>query len=266
MNSRGRLLGWFRNISIIKKLYFVVGIMGTLIAIELFVLVFCLQTLSSLRAYVGGEGLWSKAEKDAVFSLYQYGISRTEPDYQRFTHFMAVPIGDAEARKALLNGGQDIAAARAGFLDGRNHRDDIDGMISLFLRFDHVYYISKAIDIWGDTQAIALQLLPIGEQLHREIGAAAPSQDNIDGLLASARALNQRVTSLEDEFSFTLGEGSRWLERVVLRLLFATAVTVEATGLLLALSVSRGIHKGLANVIHSARSLSDGQLGVRAKV
>jgi hypothetical protein len=47
--------------------------------------------------------------------------------------------------------------------------------------------------------------------------------------------INQKLTAYEDEFSFTLGEGSRWLERVVLKLLFATALTVETTGLFLAI-------------------------------
>ena len=51
----------FRDISIARKLYFTVGTMALLIGVELFVLLFCLNTLSSLRAYVAGEGLWSKA-------------------------------------------------------------------------------------------------------------------------------------------------------------------------------------------------------------
>ena len=85
-------------------------------------------------------------------------------------------------------------------------------------------------------------------------------------LLASVYMINEKLTAYEDEFSFTLGEGSRWLERVVLRLLFATALTVEATGLLLAISVGRGISKGLTDVIHSANSFSAGELSARAKV
>ncbi len=64
----------FRNVSIARKLYFTVGAMALLIGVELFVLLFCLNTLSSLRAYVGGEGLWSKAQKDAVFHLYKYAF------------------------------------------------------------------------------------------------------------------------------------------------------------------------------------------------
>src|ERR1700681_397905 len=96
------LYRWFRDVSIAHKLYFTVGIMALLVGVELFVLLFSLNTLSSLRAYVGGEGLWSKAQKDAVFHLYQYGVTGTESDYELFEQFMQVPIGDAKARRELL--------------------------------------------------------------------------------------------------------------------------------------------------------------------
>ena len=52
----------------------------------------------------------------------------------------------------------------------------------------------------------------------------------------------------------------------VLRLLFATALTVEITGLLLTVSVSKGIHKGLTDVIQSANAFSAGELRARAHV
>ena len=155
------LYRWFRDVSIARKLYFTVGIMALLIGVELFVLFFSLNTLSSLRAYVGGEGLWSKAQKDAVFHLYRYGTSRTEKDYELFEQFMRVPIGDAKTRRELLKDDGNMDVARDGFLEGRNHPADIDGMISLFVRFNSVYYIKKAITIWGDAQVVALRLLPL---------------------------------------------------------------------------------------------------------
>src|ERR1700745_2604523 len=96
------LYQWFKNIPIARKMYFTAGTMALLIRVELFVLFFSLSTLSSLRAYVGGEGLWSKAQKDAVFHLYRYGVSRIERDYQLFEQFMRVPIGDANTRRELL--------------------------------------------------------------------------------------------------------------------------------------------------------------------
>jgi signal transduction histidine kinase len=260
------LYRWFRDVSIARKLYFTVGTMALLIGVELFVLLFSLNTLSSLRAYVGGEGLWSKAQKDAVFHLYRYGVSRTDKDYELFQQFMRVPIGDAKTRRELLTGDGNPATAREGFLEGRNHPDDIDGMISLFVDFNNVSYIKKAIDIWGTAQSMAMQLLPIGAKLHEEINSANPSQDRINELLASTYLINEKLTAFEDEFSFTLGEGSRWLERVVFKLLLTTALTVEITGLLLAISVSRSIQKGLTNIIRAANSFSAGDLSMRAKV
>ncbi len=257
---------WFKDISVARKLYFTVGTMALLIGVELFVLLFSLSTLSSLRAYVGGEGLWSKAQKDAVFHLYRYGASRTDKDYQLFERFMRVPIGDAKARRELLAHEGNMDAAREGFLEGRNYPDDIGGMISLFVDFSNISYIRRAIDIWGDAQAIAMELLPIAENLRREINSQNPSQDRIDRSLASIYAINEKLTTYEDEFSFTLGEGSRWLESVVFKLLFATALTVETTGLVLAISITRGIRKGLMDIIQAADSFSAGELSARAKV
>src|SRR3984885_4302231 len=135
MKNAFSLYRWFRNIPIARKLYFTVGTMALLIGVELFVLLFSLHTLSSLRAYVGGEGLWSKAQKDAAFHLYKYGVSQSDQDYQLFQAFMRVPLGDARTRQELMTGNVNQEAARLGFLAGRNHPDDIDGMIGLFLHF-----------------------------------------------------------------------------------------------------------------------------------
>lgn len=260
------LYRWFRDVSIARKLYFTIGTMALLIGVELFVLFFSLNTLSSLRAYVGGEGLWSKAQKDAVFHLYKYGISRTDMDYERFEQFMRVPVGDAKTRQELLANRLNMDVAREGLLEGRNHPDDINGMIGLFIDFKDVYYIKKAITLWGDAQANALQLLPVARTLREEIKSSNPAQAKIDELLVSIYTINENLTTIEDEFSFTLGEGSRWLEKVVLRVLLAMALTVETAGLLLAISVGRSIKKGLAEIIRAANSFSAGELDARAKV
>src|ERR1700722_12771433 len=126
---------WFRDISIAKKLYFTVGIMALLIALELVVLFFSINTLSSVRAYVGGEGLWSKAQKDAIYQLRTYGLTHDEADYRKFQEFMKVPMGDHITRIELSKKDPDMEIARQGFLEGRNNREDVDGMIKLFRRF-----------------------------------------------------------------------------------------------------------------------------------
>lgn len=168
---------WFRDISIARKLYFTVGIMALLIGVELFALSFSIDALSSVRAYVGGEGLWSKSEKDATYALLRYGNTRNEEDYLQFKEYMKVPLGDGKARRELMKVEPDLAAARQGFLEGRNHPEDVDGMIKLFRRFHSISYIRRAIKVWGEAEPYALQLDPLAEELHAEINSKSPSEE-----------------------------------------------------------------------------------------
>ncbi|MBS1614082.1 MAG: hybrid sensor histidine kinase/response regulator, partial [Bacteroidetes bacterium] len=119
-----------KDVSITKKLYFTVGVMALLICIELVTLFFSVHTLSSVRAYVGGEGLWSKGQKDAAYHLQRYATTRSEHEYQLFKEHMKVPIGDSKARLELAKAKPDLEVARQGFIEGRNHPDDVDGMVT----------------------------------------------------------------------------------------------------------------------------------------
>jgi len=255
-----------KDISITRKLYFIVGAMAVLIAVELFALWFSIHTLSSVRAFVGAEGLWSKAQKDATYQLQKYYTTRDEEDYKAFQKFMEVPLGDHITRLELLKENPDMGIARQGFLKGRIHPDDIDGMIKLVRRFHEIYYIKKAIAAWTKGDSLIALLTPISETLHTEITSAAPSKEKLDKAIGGIDPLNQRLTEMEDEFSYTLGEGSRWLENLILRLLFLIALTVEITGLVLTISVSRGIAKGLNEINRVSKKIAKGDLEERATV
>ncbi|MBP6732697.1 MAG: PAS domain S-box protein, partial [Chitinophagales bacterium] len=260
------LTGWFKNISIARKLYFAVGIMAVLIAFELITLWFAVSTLSSVRAFVGAEGLWSKGQKDAAYNLRKYGLKRNEHDYMLFQQFMQVPLGDHKTRMELPKARPDMAIARQGFIEGRNHPDDVDGMIKLFTRFYKIYYIEKAINIWGAADEMIRPLIPLGEEIRKEVNSPNPSAEKIDLLLQQLDDVNEKLTALEDDFSFTLGEGSRWLENLVLKLLFAVALTVEISGLLLTISVSRQIQKGLDEILRASRLVGKGDFKARAAI
>jgi PAS domain S-box-containing protein len=265
-NMKGiSIVRWFRNVSIAKKLYFTVGLMALLIAIELGALVFSINTLSSVRAYVAGEGLWSKAQKDAMYQLLKYGRTRDEADYVKFEEFMKVPMGDHKTLLELSKPKPDIAIARQGFLEGRNHPDDIDGMIKLFQRFNKNKYISGAIVAWMAADSIIPRFYVIGEELHNEINADNPSQERINAILGEINPVNVQITPFEDKFSYTLGEGSRWLENLVLKLLFSISLSVELTGLLLAIAVSRSIQKGLKEILLSAQAVAKGDFSRKAE-
>ena len=258
------MLKWLRNVSISKKLYFTVGTMATLILIELIILQFAIRTLSSVRAYVGAEGLWSKAQKDAVYNLQKYSRSHNEADYNAFLRYMAVPLGDRKARTELEKKDFDKEVAKQGLLAGRVHPDDVDGAIKLFRRFRNIYYIDKAVNIWANGDTLIAQTLVIGESLHKEMLAASP--ERINAILAQLGPVNEKLTKLEDDFSYTLGEGSRWLTNLILKLLFGIVLTVEISGLTITILVSRGIARGLKEIINSSEKISQGDFNSRAKV
>jgi len=253
------------DISISKKLYFTVGIMAILVTLELFTLYFAVSTLSAVRSFVAGEGMWSKAEKDAAASLNLYAHLHNEKDYEAFKQYLKIPLGDRNARLALLRPKPDFKAARQGLLDGRNHPDDFDGMINLLLRFHKVYYLNKAFTLWANAEPIIGQLTQISEDLHAKINSGA-SQKEIDQSLQNISLLNKQLTNMEDGFSYTLGEGARWLENLVLKILLTLSLTIGSTSILITISVSNGIEKGLNAIIEGAALISQGNLEKRVKV
>ncbi len=257
---------WLKNVSIAKKLYFTVGIMGLLIVIELCTLFFAINTLSSVRAYVGAEGLWSKAQKDAIYNLQKYGITHDEKDFKAYQDFLKVNLGDHKTRLELEKKDPNFEIARQGFLEGRFHPDDIDGAIKLVRRFHDVYYIARAIEVWRKGDSGISEIIVIGNKLHAEISSTASSPEQINAILKQIDPINNKLTQIEDDFSYTLGAGSRWLADLILTLLFSIVLTVEISGLSLTIFVSRGIAKGLNEIIRSAKRITSGDFTTRAKV
>ncbi|MCF3110843.1 response regulator [Niabella sp. CC-SYL272] len=243
-----------------------IGIMAILLLLELCILWWALGTLSATRAFVNGEGLWSKGQKNAVTSLLLYAHSRDESDYQDYLHFLKVPMGDRKLRLALSVSKPDIAAARLGMLEGRNHPEDIDGVIRLFLRFKKVSFLKEAIAIWSAADASLDQLIRMGNVLHDQINTASTSKQEIHVSLSSIKQLNITVTQLEDDFSRILGAGARWLERMVLWLVLALSLTIGTISLLIAISVSRSIVKGAREIIRGTGLVSEGVLNTRIQV
>ncbi len=69
---------------------------------------------------MGGEGLWSKAQKEAVLSLVRYAASHAKEDYQRFQQALQTPLGDKQARLELEKESPNLKMVYDGFLQGRN--------------------------------------------------------------------------------------------------------------------------------------------------
>ena len=194
---------------------------------------FSMDILSSVRAYVNGEGLYSKAQKDAVLHISHYARSRDERDYERYLRVIAVPLGDRSARLALDGPEPDAAAARVGFLAARNHIDDIAGLIRLFRTFRHVSFMSDVIDIWAAGDVLVVELEQEASRLHGLVISGLYDEASLQASLFRIEALNLRLNSLEMAFSARLGDASRQVSHCLMLATLALGCLLMGMGSLI---------------------------------
>src|SRR5258705_452910 len=192
-----------------------------------------MAVLHATRAYVAGEGEWSKAQKDATFRLLRYARSGEEADYSGYVSAIRVPLGDRIAREALERPQPDFEAARAGFLQGRNHPSDVQPMINLFIYFRNASYLDRAIGVRAEAGGPIAQLDATAQELREAMRAKPRDEQRVRKLVAGVESLDARLRPLEDRFSGTLGEGSRWLQDVMVKVRVAAGLFFALCVLLL---------------------------------
>ncbi|MBL9039761.1 MAG: HAMP domain-containing protein [Archangium sp.] len=247
---------FWKNLSLGHKLYLTVGLMASLIVAELLTLRFAMRTLSAARAFVGGESLWSKAQKNAAINLQRYGQTRDDADFDDFLRDFEVPEGDHQARIELSKPSPDMEVVRQGFLRGAIAPDDIQPIIDLLRRFGWTPYVGRAIAAWTKADGLLGDFKARGLAYHRAVQAHDAAAEK--RLLLEIKALNESLTEAEVEFSYVLGEGSRALEEIVLLLLYVAVMIVESLGLTLAFVISRSISRGLNELTVAADHIGRG--------
>lgn len=188
------------------------------------------SVLSYLRAYVNGEGLWSKAERQAIAYLHLYAMTGDDADYQRFRGQLRIPLGDHVARLQLQSATPDLRIARRGFLDGQNDPADIAGLIRLFRLFGSTPFMAEPLRLWTSGDGLILRLSWLGEQLHDQMRSGVIDAAKVASLLREADHVHVRVAPLEDQFSQSLGSVSRQVARLLLTVLSVCGAALVCFG------------------------------------
>jgi PAS domain S-box-containing protein len=195
-------------------------------------MVFSLALMSSVRAFVGGESLWSKGQKQAYISLVDYSHSLSETDYQGFLRAVAVPMGDSKARLALDKDEPDLETAYQGFIDGGNHPDDVPGMIRLYRYFGHTRLMADSIRIWAQADDEILRLLSLGQSFHHRVSAGDLDAGSEARFLQELKAINTAVTPLAEAFSRSMADVSLQAKQLITVLLIGLSILLMTLGLL----------------------------------
>ncbi len=191
-----------------------------------------IYTLSVVRAFVAGESEWSKGQKDAIYYLELYATTGEQTHYDRFREALAVPTGDHLARVELEQTPPDLAAARGGLLQGRNHPDDISGLIWLFRNFRSFDIMRRPVAWWTIGDEYMGRLLALSEEIRQLSAAGQVDAATVRRWRSQINDINVGVTPAATAFSETLGESSRLIWRVLLWLNACTAVVLIALAVL----------------------------------
>lgn len=208
----------------------VIGLSVTIVGAVLLIATAGLETMSAVRAYVAGEGYWSKSQKTAVVHLLRYAQTGDGKDFRLYQRAIDVPLGDRLARIELEKRDPDMELVYEGFIRGGNHPDDVARMASLIRRLGWLPQIRRALEIWREGDTYIARLDSAAMALHNEISAGPSNSARVRALVGEIVRIDAALRPLEDAFSGTMGELARWSKGVVLMILVLTASLLVSAG------------------------------------
>lgn len=257
---------WWQDLSVSRKLYAVVGLMAILIALELFTLIFAMHTLSAVRAIVNGEGVWSKAQKNAIQSLYLYAFYQDDRYYKEFHEHLTISDGDRIGRLEILKPDLNYKKVEKAFIQGGNHPDDIRGMVYLLRRFQKVSYLDNAVVAWTAADDLMDELRKIADEIHLEVQAGGLNRTGLRKNVDRLSVINTDISKLENTFSESLGAGSRWLEKLIMTVLFLIVFSIGSTCLILIFHFVRKFNVTIKELMETTGAVGQGNFSLRATV
>jgi diguanylate cyclase (GGDEF)-like protein len=260
-----RLPARLRMVPISTKLAVVVSAFTAAFVLLLMVMEAALNLNAGVRAYVQGEGLWSKGQKDAVYHLVRYLESHDPRDYALYQQSMQMPLGDRVARLEMDRADYDAAVVARGFIQGGNAAADVPAMVDLYRRFGRLRFFATAIDIWAAADAELLELDRHARAIHDGI-ASGQAEAGQQALLLRLDQINEHLTRLEEAFSISFGEGARFVQHVLTALVLLCGLILLAAGLSLSWWITRGIRAGIERLRMGALRVSEGDLDCRIEV
>ncbi|PWB23624.1 sensor histidine kinase [Flavobacterium sp. HTF] len=209
--SKGQILKNLRFPNVFILLLIVFISCALLICINFFTI----KILSANRAYVNGESHYSKGQKDASRHLLTYLYTKDPNQWKLYKEELRVPQGDGTARITLLKAG-DNEIARKALLVGRNHPEDLDDLVWLFVNFRQVSFLAKAINEWEQGDRLIFKLFIIGQQIDAKIKHNILTSEDQQKFLQQISIISDKLTINERNFSNTLGEGTRKIKDLLI--------------------------------------------------
>ena len=200
-----------------------------------------IEVITGLRAYVEGESLYSKGQKDAAHHLWLF-IETGDPSvYQAYMESIQRPVAARDARLELDKKDPDPALAQAAFARMGLHPEDTPMMVTLYGTFRHMAHIDRAVQIWIRGDRMVSQLVELGDEINDRVSIGGLSPETRRHFIDRLSSLNRQLSDLEYEFSAAMGAASRWAKTLFVRITLAFTVVGGSICMVLLFFVGRVI-------------------------
>ncbi len=189
------------------------------------------EMLSSVRAFVQGEALYSKAQKDATYHLIQYATTGRSEFYSKYENAIAVPFGIRAARLEVERADPDLSAVRVGFEQAKIDPGDMPQSLWGIRLFRNLQPMATAFRLWSEADQLVVELDLLAQALHEEQMKVQPNRTYILEIMQEVDRINLNLTNIEAAFSRTVSEAARWVRQVVVWSVFLGALLLLALSL-----------------------------------
>ncbi len=224
-----------------------------------------MDCLHGVRAFVGGEGLWSKAQKNAILNLHLYVNSGEKRYYLKFEEDLEVIRGDSLAREELEkdSGDFNVETITEGFIIGKISPADIPVMIKLVKVFKNNIYFAKALDIWKNADSLINQLREFASAISQKIenGSVLTSIERNE-INHEIESFNEKLSLFENQFSSRLFEAARNAESVISKVLFFSLLIFGTLILLLTIKFNKRLSEAIAKFSDIAKKIGNGEFDI----
>ncbi len=169
---------------------------------------------SGLRAYINGESVYSKGQKDALINLTYYLNTQDSAYWQMYIKNLKIPMSDNMARHAMINNEPDSVVFNY-FIDGGIHSADIGNLVWLFKNLRKVPEFKNAVSLWDKSEVMLLDLNRSAEELKYKIDNGVLDIESKELLAVKISTFNTKLTQIEIDFSTTLSGLARKLESLL---------------------------------------------------
>ncbi len=231
-----------------------------LVGFEIFMLFTAFGNLIAVRTLIVGEGHWTKAQKDAVHSLYLYSLNQDSSYIQNFLTQLKIIEGDRLARIELLKDHPNYKIVRDGFVQGQVEENEVGGIIKLLQRFKGLDILQNSLLAWSQADDLVDELHSIGMQMRSSKG----DYSHIKKLLARVGEINSSLSLHEKVFSRSLIEASRWMEKIIIIIVASTVIFFETIAIFLVIQFGKYLVQTINNFKSTAQQVGRGNFLVSA--